>query len=120
MAIYGIGRVFLCPALGAYRHGIGALLSLAHGVHHLNDLRAAQDSAALEHAAHQPVLFMAFSITGGALLAGQITAGHSTPDYLSRLIQVAYWIMGDGRLAASGTTMETRDRPWSHRQGQSV
>ena len=51
-------------------------------------------------------LFMALSITGGALLAGQVS--YAIPFLIiSAGIQIAYWIMGDKRLAASGTTMET-------------
>ena len=49
---------------------------------------------------------MALSITGGALLAGQVQ--FVIPLLiLSAIIQVAYWVMGDSRLAESGSTMES-------------
>ncbi|MEP2718581.1 DmsC/YnfH family molybdoenzyme membrane anchor subunit [Pseudophaeobacter sp.] len=53
-----------------------------------------------------PVMFLSFSVAGGALLAGQ--------ERLSiwfllaaSAVQLAYWVKGDQAFAASGTTMET-------------
>jgi len=49
---------------------------------------------------------MALSITGGALLAGQVSLAIAFL-IISAGVQVAYWIMGDGRLAASGSNIES-------------
>lgn len=53
-----------------------------------------------------PVMFLSFSLAGGALLAGQ----ESLAIWLLLAaggIQLAYWAKGDGAFAASGTTMQT-------------
>ncbi|WP_122075748.1 DmsC/YnfH family molybdoenzyme membrane anchor subunit [Pseudophaeobacter sp. EL27] len=53
-----------------------------------------------------PVMFLSFSLAGGALLAGQ----ESLAIWLLLAaggIQLTYWAKGDGAFAASGTTMQT-------------
>jgi DMSO reductase anchor subunit len=53
-----------------------------------------------------PVMFLSFSLAGGALLAGQ----ESWAIWLLLLagaVQLAYWTKGDGAFAASGTTLKT-------------
>ena len=53
-----------------------------------------------------PVMFLSFSLAGGALLAGQ----ESLAPWLilaAGAVQLAYWHQGDQAFAASGTTMET-------------
>jgi sulfite dehydrogenase (quinone) subunit SoeC len=53
-----------------------------------------------------PVMFLSFSIAGGALLAGQ----ESLAIWLlliAGVVQLGYWIQGDKAFAASGTTMGT-------------
>ncbi|MGH1576620.1 dimethyl sulfoxide reductase anchor subunit family protein [Planktotalea sp.] len=104
MAIYGFGRVFLAQNWGLIGL-IGAFLSLAT-VFTTSMIYAQLKTVPRWHMPLTSPLFMAFSITGGALLAGQVTL--AIPFLIiSAGIQVAYWIMGDGRLAASGTTMES-------------
>ncbi|MEP5153768.1 DmsC/YnfH family molybdoenzyme membrane anchor subunit [Planktotalea sp.] len=104
MAIYGIGRVFFAEHWGLIGI-VGALLSLAT-VFTTSMIYAQLKTVPRWNMPLTSPLFMAFSITGGALLAGQITLAIPLL-IISSGIQVAYWIMGDGRLAASGTNMET-------------
>lgn len=51
-----------------------------------------------------PLNFLSLSIAGGALLAGQVTWAIVLLA-ISGAIQVATWLLGDGRFAASGTNM---------------
>ena len=53
-----------------------------------------------------PVLFVALSLTGGALLSGRITLT-LVLLVITGAIQLAYWIWGDSALQKSGTTLET-------------
>lgn len=53
-----------------------------------------------------PALFLSLSLGGGALLAGN--ARFALPLLIiAGLLQIVAWFHGDGRFAASGTTMET-------------
>ena len=104
MAIYGIGPVFFAQHWGLIG-GIGAILSLLT-VFTTSMIYAQLKTIPRWHMPLTSPLFMALSITGGALLAGQVQ--FVIPLLiLSAVIQVAYWVMGDSRLAASGTTMES-------------
>lgn len=53
-----------------------------------------------------PTLFMGYALSGGALLAGQVQIGGALLLAVGGL-QVWAWILGDTRLAASGTDMAT-------------
>ncbi|MEQ9260601.1 MAG: DmsC/YnfH family molybdoenzyme membrane anchor subunit [Roseovarius sp.] len=53
-----------------------------------------------------PALFLAISVAGGALLAGEIKAAMLLFP-LAAALQVAWWIRGDGAFAKSGTTLGT-------------
>ena len=53
-----------------------------------------------------PVLFLSFSLSGGALLAGQETLA-TILLVVAGVVQLAYWIKGDQAFAASGTTLAT-------------
>jgi len=104
MAIYGMGRVFFAEhwALLGF---VGAALSMAT-VFTTSMIYAQLKTVPRWNMPMTSVLFMVFSITGGALLAGQVTL--AVPLLVVAAgVQVAYWIMGDGRLAQSGTNMET-------------
>jgi DMSO reductase anchor subunit len=104
MAIYGIGRVFFAQHWGLIG-GIGAILSLLT-VFTTSMIYAQLKTVPRWHMPLTSPLFMALSITGGALLAGQVQ--FVIPLLiLSAIIQVAYWVMGDSRLAESGSTMES-------------
>ena len=53
-----------------------------------------------------PIVFLIFSIAGGALLAGQISVALPLLA-LSGVIQVVSWILGDKAFAQSGTNLAT-------------
>ena len=53
-----------------------------------------------------PVMFLSFSLAGGALLAGQVDWALGLL-ILAGIVQVAYWMLGDKALAGSGTTLAT-------------
>ncbi len=53
-----------------------------------------------------PVLYLLYAVTGGALLSMQSKVAAMLIILLTAL-QIAAWMMGDGRLAGSGTTRET-------------
>jgi len=53
-----------------------------------------------------PVLFVAFAVTGGALLSGHVRVGGVLLLILGAL-QLFAWARGDTRLSGSGTTMAT-------------
>lgn len=53
-----------------------------------------------------PALFLALALAGGATLAGQATIAAPLLA-IAAALQVLWWITGDGRLAASGTTLAT-------------
>ncbi len=53
-----------------------------------------------------PVMFLSFSLAGGALLAGQIRVA-LVLLLIAALVQLAYWKQGDQALASSGTDMGT-------------
>ncbi|MSU91592.1 dibenzothiophene desulfurase [Rhodobacteraceae bacterium 2CG4] len=58
------------------------------------------------HSPLTPLLFVLYALAGGALLAGQVTVGGWLLLALGAA-QLAGWHLGDGALAASGTTAET-------------
>ncbi|MCQ0091797.1 DmsC/YnfH family molybdoenzyme membrane anchor subunit [Roseovarius sp. M141] len=53
-----------------------------------------------------PALFIALSLGGGALLAGQITFAVILLP-VAAVVQIAWWVRGDRALARSGTDLET-------------
>jgi DMSO reductase anchor subunit len=53
-----------------------------------------------------PVMFLSFSIAGGALLAGQENLAIWLL-LIAGAVQLGYWVQGDKAFAASGTTMGT-------------
>ncbi|SNS39152.1 dimethyl sulfoxide reductase anchor subunit family protein [Antarctobacter heliothermus] len=53
-----------------------------------------------------PVLFQLYALGGGALLSGRVTTGLVLIG-LAALAQAGWWLAGDRRLAASGSTIET-------------
>jgi DMSO reductase anchor subunit len=53
-----------------------------------------------------PVLFQLYALGGGALLSGRMTTGLVLIG-LAALAQAGWWLAGDQRLAASGTTIES-------------
>ena len=104
MAIYGIGRVFFAQHWGLIG-GIGAILSMLT-VFTTSMIYAQLKTVPRWHMPLTSPLFMALSITGGALLSGQVMLAIAFL-IISAGVQVAYWILGDGRLAESGSNMES-------------
>ena len=104
MAIYGFGRVFLAQnwdAIGAF----GAILSLGT-VFTTSMIYAQLKTVPRWNMPLTSVLFIVFSISGGALLAGQVKIALPLLIFAG-IVQVAYWHLGDQRLAQSGTSMES-------------
>lgn len=104
MAVYGAGLVFwgeAWRALGA----IGAALSVGT-VYCTAMIYAQLDTVPRWKTWLTPALFLSLSLAGGALLAGQVTAALVLLP-LAGLVQVAWWLRGDGALARSGTTLAT-------------
>ena len=107
MALYGAGLVFFgtrITALGL----VGAALSLAT-VGTTSMIYAQLRTVPRWHHWTTPAMFLSISLAGGALLAGQ--AGFALPLMaLAACAQLLHWITGDGRFAASGTTLATATR----------
>lgn len=104
MAIYGAGLVFWGESwrlLGV----IGAALSL--GTVFCTAMIYAQMSTVPRWKTWlTPLLFLMLSISGGALLAGQIKAAMLLLP-LAAAVQVLWWMRGDGAFEQSGTTLAT-------------
>jgi DMSO reductase anchor subunit len=104
MALVGAGRVFFDTHFALLGY-IGTLLSLLT-VFTTSMIYAQLKTVPRWNMPLTSVLFMVFSIAGGALLAGQINIA-LIMLIIAGIVQLAYWKMGDTRLANSGTTMET-------------
>ncbi|WP_158965306.1 dimethyl sulfoxide reductase anchor subunit family protein [Chachezhania sediminis] len=104
MAITGIGAVFL-GARWALPGVLGALVCL--GTVFITSMIYAQlKSVPRWHSAWTPLLFLAISLAGGALLAGQ--ASVAVPLLLlAGAVQIVAWFAGDRAMGRSGTTLAT-------------
>lgn len=104
MGLFAIGAIFLerdWRLLGL----LGAGLSLAT-VFTTSMIYTQLKTIPRWNMALTPVVFLSFSISGGALLAGQ----ESLSIWLllaAGAVQLAYWAKGDKAFAASGTTIKT-------------
>lgn len=102
MAVYGAGLVFFgqrWDGLGL----LGAALSLAT-VFTTSMIYAQLKTVPRWNLPLTPILFLSISISGGALMAGQV----SIALWLlvaTGVIQLAYWLAGDVALEKSGTTL---------------
>ncbi|MDK3074053.1 dimethyl sulfoxide reductase anchor subunit [Sedimentitalea sp. JM2-8] len=102
MALYGAGLVFLgtaWPVVGL----AGALASLAT-VFTTSMIYTQLKTVPRWHTVLTPLLFLAISVSGGALMAGQ-TGLAPWLLLLAGIVQVAVWLRGDGAFDASGTTL---------------
>jgi sulfite dehydrogenase (quinone) subunit SoeC len=102
MGIYAIGRVFFAASwvpLG----WLGAALSLAT-VLTTSMIYAQMKTVPRWHSPLTPVLYLALSLGGGALLAGQVTWALPLIG-LAGLLQLAWWWQGDRAFSDAGTTM---------------
>lgn len=102
MGIYAIGRVFF-SADWIQLGWLGAALALAT-VFATSMIYAQMKTVPRWRSPLTPALFLALSLGGGALLAGQVTWAVILLT-LAAALQLAYWWQGDRAFAASGTTM---------------
>lgn len=104
MGLYAIGAIFFQQqwiALGI----VGALLSVAT-VFSTSMIYAQLATVPRWNHPITSVLFLALSLSGGALLSGQIR--FAIPLLIiAGLVQIAAWVAGDSRFAERGSTMET-------------
>ena len=104
MGLYAIGVIFLdqrWSGLGL----IGSLLSLAT-VFTTSMIYTQLKTIPRWNLTLTPVMFLSFSVAGGALLAGQ-TAFAIPLLLIAALVQILYWRSGDQALANSGTNLGT-------------
>ena len=104
MGLYGAGLVFLgerWTVLG----WIGAALSLLT-VYTTSMIYAQMKTVPRWKTPLTPLLFLTLSITGGAILSGEVTAA-LVLLLLAAVVQVIWWQRGDGALAGSGTNLAT-------------
>lgn len=104
MALYGAGLVFFSERW-ALLGLIGALFSLLT-VFTTSMIYTQLKTIPRWNLPATPLMFLSFSLAGGALLAGQVTWATGLIA-LAAIIQVALWITGDKALANSGTTLAT-------------
>lgn len=104
MGVYGAGLVFFDARI-AVLGWLGAALAVVT-VFTTSMIYAQLRTVPRWKTPFTPALFLALSLAGGALLAGQVTAAMVLLT-LAGLMQVLWWMRGDGALAASGTDMAT-------------
>ncbi|NBC95125.1 MAG: dimethyl sulfoxide reductase anchor subunit [Deinococcus-Thermus bacterium] len=104
MGLHAIGPVFF-ESRFALLGGAGAALCLITVVT-TSMIYASIRAVPRWHQAGTPVLFVALSLSGGALLAGKPVAAAALLA-VSGLVQLWVWRVGDGALARSGTTIGT-------------
>ena len=104
MGLYAIGAVFFATHIRVFGW-IGAALSIAT-VLSTSMIYTQMKTVPRWNQWSTPLVFLMFSVSGGAMLANQpwlaallllITGG----------LMILHWLIGDGRFAASGSTMET-------------
>jgi sulfite dehydrogenase (quinone) subunit SoeC len=104
MAAYGAGLVFFSNRL-IFIGLLGSLLSLAT-IFTTSMIYTQLKSIPRWNQPTTPALFLAFSLSGGALLAGQIR--FAIPLLVvSGALQAYIWWTGDNRFAQAGTTLAT-------------
>ena len=104
MGLYAVGTIFMdtrLPALGY----VGAGLSVAT-VFSTAMIYTQLKSVPRWHSAWTPVMFLSYCITGGAILSGQTDLAITLLPALA-VVQIATWIVGDGALKNSGTSLTT-------------
>lgn len=104
MGVYGAGLVFFgsrWTALGL----LGAALSLGTVVT-TSMIYTQLKTVPRWHSPLTPALFLAFALSGGAVLAGQIAVARWLL-LLAGAVQLAWWAKGDKAFATSGTDMAT-------------
>lgn len=104
MALYGIGLVFFNERWG-FLGVIGAVFSLLT-VYTTSMIYTQLATIPRWNSPATPMMFLSFSLAAGALLSGQTTAAIALIA-IAALVQIALWVVGDGALAASGTSLAT-------------
>jgi len=104
MAAYGAGLVFFDTRL-ALLGWAGALLSLGT-VFTTSMIYTQMKTVPRWNTPLTPALLIAISLAGGALLAGEIGAALILLP-AAGVLQILWWVRGDGAFAASGTDMAT-------------
>lgn len=102
MGLYGAGLVFFdlrMPVLGI----LGALLCLCT-VYTTSMIYGQLRTVPRWNISLTPVMFISFSLAGGALLSGQVTWALGLL-IVAGVVQIGYWAAGDKALEASGTNM---------------
>lgn len=104
MALYGAGLVFW-QTKATYLGALGSLLSIAT-VFTTSMIYAQLQSIPRWNMPWTPAMFLSFSIAGGALIAGQVTAAIILL-IVAGAVQILCWTQGDTAFSARGTTMAT-------------
>lgn len=104
MALYGAGLVFLGQRW-AFLGWLGAALSLAT-VFTTAMIYTQLRSVPRWNMPLTPALFLSLTLTGGAILAGQVEPAILLL-LISGLVQIGWWRLGDRAFARAGTTLET-------------
>lgn len=104
MGIYGAGLVFLDERM-ALLGWCGAALALGT-VFTTSMIYAQLKTVPRWRTPLTPALLIAISLAGGALLAGQVSAALILIP-IAGVLQILWWVRGDGAFAASGTDMAT-------------
>ena len=102
MGVYAAALVFLDMRIVALGW-LGALLSLGT-VFTTSMIYAQMSTVPRWKTPLTPALLVSISLAGGALLAGQVSAALILLP-VAGVIQVLWWVRGDGAFAASGTDM---------------
>ncbi|MBQ0750446.1 MAG: dimethyl sulfoxide reductase anchor subunit [Roseovarius sp.] len=104
MGIYGAGLVFFDERL-ALLGWLGTALALGT-VFTTSMIYAQLKTVPRWKTPLTPALLIAISLAGGALLAGQVSAALILIP-IAGVLQILWWVRGDGAFAASGTDMAT-------------
>jgi DMSO reductase anchor subunit len=104
MGIYGAGLVFFDERL-ALLGWLGAALALGT-VFTTSMIYAQLKTVPRWKTPLTPGLLIAISLAGGALLAGQVSAALILIP-IAGVLQILWWVRGDGAFAASGTDLAT-------------
>jgi len=103
-AVFAIGRIFFGVALPIFGV-VGAVLALIT-VFSTSMIYAQLKTIPRWSMPLNPVLYLLFAVSGGALLSGQSKVAGVLIVLLTAL-QYAAWLTGDGRMAATGTDKGT-------------
>jgi DMSO reductase anchor subunit len=108
-AVFAIGRIFFGVALPVFGV-VGAVLALVT-VFSTSMIYTQLKTIPRWNMPLNPVLYLLYAIAGGALLTSASLPGQATVAgvliILLTALQIAAWMMGDGRMAATGTDKGT-------------